>query len=178
MAEPFPFIPMQPPPVIDPAAESVRKLHLNHEASLQSVGALYLLGCVLLSFAALATLVADDSKSLGERITFFGFCAAFAGLQGWTGLKMRKLNPAARTPATVISGIGLLGFPLGTLISAYILWLLHSTKGKYVFTPEYAAIQAATPHIKYKTSIVVWILFGLVVLMLVTALFAVFAGKR
>ena len=46
-------------------------------------------------------------------------------------------SPPAAGPAllgglgwTLLSVIGLIGIPLGTLINAYILYLLHSEKGK------------------------------------------------
>jgi len=76
---------------------------------------------------------------------------------------VRKLLPWARTTASVLAGIGLLGFPLGTLINAYILYLLLSKKGKRIFEADYKAIIDATPHVKYRTSIVVWIVLGILV---------------
>jgi len=54
----------------------------------------------------------------------------------------------------------LIGFPIGTLIHGYILYLYWGTKGRKVFSPEYKQIIAGTPHVKYKTSIIIWILLG------------------
>ena len=56
---------------------------------------------------------------------------------------------------------------IGTLINGYIIWLILSKKGRLILSPEYAAIVEATSHIKYRTSIVVWILLGLIVLLVV-----------
>jgi hypothetical protein len=79
----------------------------------------------------------------------------------------------------VLSEVGLLGFPIGTLINGYILYLLLSKKGRKVFSDEYRQIVSLTPHIKYRTSIVVCILLGLIVLMVAAAiLFTVFGGVR
>ncbi len=46
---------------------------------------------------------------------------------------VRQLKPWARTTSTVLAAIGLLGFPLGTLVNAYILYLMLSKKGKRIF---------------------------------------------
>lgn len=87
-----------------------------------------------------------------------------------TGRGVRRLQPWARTVAIVLSCIGLLGVPLGTLIHGYFLYLLLSAKGKRIFEPDYAAIFAATPHVKYRTSIVVWILLGILLLAVAAAI--------
>ena len=43
---------------------------------------------------------------------------------------------------------------------------LFSAKGKMVFSEEYKGVIAETPHIKYRSSIVTWILLGLLVIIL------------
>jgi hypothetical protein len=73
----------------------------------------------------------------------------------------------ARVPAIILAVIGLLGFPIGTLLNAYVLWLLASRKGRMVLSAEYASIVEATPHMKYRTPIVLWILLGVIVLLVV-----------
>jgi hypothetical protein len=50
------------------------------------------------------------------------------------------------------------------LISVYVIYLLLSQKAAVVFSPEYKAIISRTPHVRYKTSIVVWILLGIFIL--------------
>ena len=70
----------------------------------------------------------------------------------------------------MLAGFGLLGFPIGTLINAYILYLFLSKKGRTIYSPEYQEVIAATPHVKYRTSIVVWILLALVVVLIAAAL--------
>jgi hypothetical protein len=69
----------------------------------------------------------------------------------------------------VLSALGLLGFPIGTLVNAYILYLYLSKKGRTIFAPEYKDVIAATPHVKYRTSIVVWVFLALVVGLVVLA---------
>jgi hypothetical protein len=64
------------------------------------------------------------------------------------------------------------------LINGYILYLVFSQKGKTVFSDEYQAVIQQTPHIKYRTSIIIWILLGLVALLLAIGLFATIFGRR
>ena len=140
-------------------AERIRKEHLSHEASVKSVGSLYLLGGLLslLIFVgilfggmsgpggvdpvAIVVVVFSTMMSVGMLITAWG---------------LQKLHFWARVVSTVISVIGLAGFPIGTLINGYILYLLWSPKGTMVFSEQYKEIIAQTPHIKYKTSLIVW----------------------
>jgi hypothetical protein len=77
----------------------------------------------------------------------------------------------------VLSGLGLLGFPIGTAINAYILYLFLSKKGRTIFAPEYQAVIAATPEVKYRTSILVWIFLALLVALLAFGLLGSFFGK-
>jgi hypothetical protein len=72
----------------------------------------------------------------------------------------------------VFGAIGLLGFPVGTLIAGYLLYLLWSEKGNVVFSPRYQRVMQATPHIKYKTSIIVWIFLGLLGLVVLVGIIA------
>lgn len=91
----------------------------------------------------------------------------------------RKLKSWARIPTAILSGIGLLGFPVGTLINGYILYLVFSRKGVTVFSDDYKRVIAETPHIKYRTSIVVWIILGWLVALILFGVFAaVFSGRR
>ena len=58
------------------------------------------------------------------------------------------------------------------IIPAYILYLLLSSKGAMVFSTEYKEIIARTPHVKYRTSCIVWgalIVLGVVILLAVVA---------
>ncbi len=172
--------------LVGPDVEKIRREYLSHEASIQSVGFLYLLGgglsavyCIVGGVALLGVL-ANGKIGSGE-VGFVSFVAllfvAIAWFQLWVGIGLRRLKPEVKTPATVLAAIGLIGIPIGTLISAYILWLIHSAKGKVVLSYEYQEIIRQTPHIKYKTSIIVWILLGLLLLVLGLAVLAVIVGS-
>ena len=82
---------------------------------------------------------------------------------------LRQLNAKVRIPTTVLAGLMMLSPPVGTGIGAYILYLLHSQKGRTVFSDTYREIRVATPHLVYRTSKVAWValfllVFGLVLL--------------
>jgi hypothetical protein len=155
-------------------AETIRKEHMSTEASIKAVGTLYLLVGFLALLAFGGALIAMAiSRGVGSSIGFLPSAAAMAcigALYGATGFSLRKLKPWARIVATIVSVIGLIGFPIGTLISGYILYLLWSKKGRTVFTPGYQDVITATPYIKYKTSLLVWIILGILILLVVAAI--------
>lgn len=96
--------------------------------------------------------------------------------QGFMAFGLRRLRAWARVPTVILSCIGLLGFPIGTLISIYILVKVLGKQGKFVMTDDYQRIIEVTPQIKWKTSIVVIILLVLLVLVLIGAIAAVTFG--
>lgn len=164
------------------AAEATRNEHLKHEASIKSIGLLYYLGGFGLLILALATMSAPGTQRGGAGsvvpvITAAVFLILGAG-QICVGAGLRRLHKWARIPTGILSGIGLLGFPVGTLINVYILYLVFSQKGKTVFSDEYQIVIEQTPHIKYRTSIIVWIFLGLVLALMGVALVAAFLGRR
>lgn len=159
--------------VTDNSATLIRKDHIKHEASIKSVGMLYFLGAVFLGITAIVGLASGGSDGLAAGIVLLCFTAGLIV----AGIGIRGLKPWARIVSGVLSGIGLIGFPLGTIINAYILYLLFSRKGATVFSKDYQEVIAATPHIKYRTSIVVWILVGLVVLLVLLGLVGYLASS-
>lgn len=156
--------------VLDSEAESIRREHIKHESSIRSVGALYYLGGGLMIVAAIGLLAAS---TLEPNAMWYGISAVYVllGVFSWiVGWHLRRLQTWARVAAIVLSGIGLLGFPLGTLINAYILYLLLSQKGRRIFQADYADIVDATPHIRYRTSVLVWIVLGVLLVGIVAAI--------
>lgn len=165
-------------------AERIRTELISHEASIKSIGVLYLLGAALGTLAGIFLTLAGvwAMAQNGQQDAVFGLMAGvfITGLslgQGFVGFGLRRLRAWTRIPVGILSGIGLLGFPLGTLINAYILYLIFSTKGSRVFAPEYLEIIQQTPHIKYQTSRIVKIfLLFLLVVIGVFILSAIFVG--
>jgi hypothetical protein len=142
-------------------ADAVRTLHLAHEGSVQSVGLLYVIGGTGGLLLGGILLIGTRTDSGPDRMPMFvvgSLLIALSVLQLFTARGLRRLQPWARIPAGVISGIGLLAIPLGTIINGYILYLLFSSRGRLVFSDHYKTIMQQTPHIRHRTSIVVWIL--------------------
>jgi hypothetical protein len=172
-----PYNPYQPPTAMvddvsdgaNPQAESIRREHINHEASIKSVGMLYYLGTLGMGVAGLAILFSTGALAavrMGDAVVSV-IMVAIAVAFFMVGRGLSTLRPWVRIPAVLLSILGLLGFPIGTLINGYIIWLILSKKGRLVLSPEYAAIVEATPQVKYRTSIVVWILLAAIVLFLI-----------
>jgi hypothetical protein len=166
-------------------AVAIRKRFISHEASVRSIGLLYWLGGILailcsLAYVGLGIGFLSDARTMPTAIFMLMFSPVMAALgifQIFVARGLRRLTPWARIGASVVSVIGLLGFPFGTIISAYFLYLLLSRKGEYVFSPEYKAIIDATPGIKYRTSPIIWVLLGLLFLLLGSIIVAGVAGR-
>lgn len=151
-------------------AETIRRELLQHETSVRSIGLLYYFGFSMLTLATIGTLGAIVFGDLGEldsiSVGLTALYALVAALAFYLARGLRRLDPKIRGPVTAFAALGLLGFPFGTLINAYILYLLHSDKGKRVMSEEYRDIIARTPHIKYKSP--TWLIVaGLLILALV-----------
>jgi hypothetical protein len=167
-------------------AEALRRGLLSHEAQLQSIGALMLLGTiylpigppmVLLSLFRLVLAPFSDGGLLGEltlaAVLFGGglLCTAYGALSWRAGTGLRRVDPKHLRLYTVMVSLWLLSFPLGSLMGGWALYMLHSSKGKQVFGSEYQEARLLTPHIQNKWSVWTWVLLGLLVLS-VAALFA------
>ncbi len=118
----------------------------------------------------------DGVTDLAEKAAA-GLLLALGIAQFIVGAAVRKLKLWSRIGVGILSGIGLLGFPIGTLISGYILFLVFGKKGKMVFSAPYKDIIAATPHVKYKTSKVVWIILGVVLAVIALGIVAMVIGS-
>jgi hypothetical protein len=150
--------------------EAVRREHIAHEASVRSIGTLYLLGAIGLTGCTLFyayAMVSGGPLAEESAWSLVGFLAVMTALHFWLGSGLRKLKKPARAVAAILTAIGLIGIPIGTIISAYVLYLLMSRKGNMVFSPEYKQIIEITPNVKYKTSKVVWIVLGVFALVLI-----------
>lgn len=169
--------PYSPPQVVDipvpllSDAEVIRKEHLGTEASIKSIGLLYWLGAAFLAVAGFG-LSAEKETAYGPALV--AVFAALAILYGFMGFAIRRFKPWSRWVAVILTVPGLFKFPVGTLISGYIIYLLLGRKGTMVFSASYQEIIAATPHIKYKTSKWVWIALG--ALLMIFGLIAVLAA--
>jgi len=169
--------PYAPPstPVSDPTpanlseAEALRREHLRHEIQLKSAGSLYYFSGAMMLLMTVAMLLTPE-LSKGSTVGVMVYLGLFGGLTVLMlvlGFGLRRLRPWARIPTGVTSAVGLLMFPLGTLINAWILYLLFCEKGGTVLSLPYQEIRAETPHIQYQRSVGDWIAIGLLALLLI-----------
>lgn len=152
----------------DSAAESLRRMLIRHEIQLKSVGALFYLG----GFSMLIMLVVLIPAGLGGAGDLWGtvliaLVLLVGGMYCALGYGFRRLRPWVRVPGGILTCLGLLSFPVGTLIGAYVLYLMFGQKGRQVLAPAYQDIIAATPQVRYERTTGDWIALGGVVLLLV-----------
>jgi hypothetical protein len=109
----------------------------------------------------------------------------------WTDVVLNSIGLAFMLLASIVGAVFATRMGMGALlpvlifygfvglISVYILYLLLSRKSSVVFSPDYRAIIERTPHIKYKTSLLVKILLVVLVSIILMAIFAaIFAPRR
>ena len=154
---------------------AIRRTVLRHEASVQSVGFLYLIGCGLsIVIGSFVGLMAQGEEHLSGAMLISSIIIIGLGfMQGMIGSGLRRLQRWTRIPVTLLAVIGLIAIPIGTIISSYILYLILSSKGVMVFSDEYKEIIRQTPDIRYRTSMIVWIFLGLLGVAILFVLFGV-----
>ena len=166
----------------DSHSEAIRHAHIQHEANTKSIGTLFVFGgagLILVGIGVVAFLIFSGRPGRQELLIVFGIAALFIALgcaQAITAFGLWQLKPWSRWVAVVINVVGLvIGFPVGTLVCGYFLFLLLSGKGTMVFSEPYKEIIAKTPHIKYKTPAAIWIslvaILGLIALGIGTLFF-------
>ncbi len=148
----------------DSEAEAIRRKHINHEASIKSVGCLYWLAALLLCITLAVCLANIEKQTAGWLALLLGL----AVLTAVVGRGLRKLQRWAGIVAALWAGVsivfGIMNLPsssIGMVIAAYIIYLMVGAKGRRVLSAEYRDIVLQTPHVKRRTSIVVWVLLGL-----------------
>lgn len=178
-------------------AEAIRRRYLSHEASVRSIGSLHYLGAIFgVVLLAIFTfmLIEPPAGAVGGPFgsggigVLIGIAALFTGISFALGRGLSRLQPWARYVDTALiilnllsnfvqlallppaaRGAGMIGGAFGMAIPSYILYLLLSSKGSMVFSREYREIVAVTPHIKYKTSLLLKLFLGFFVAVIVLA---------
>ena len=158
-------------------AEHIRRMYLKHEASVKSVGLLYYCSALFLAVGTLGVFIALLDEYAPAA---FGLAALYLVLSVasfFVGRGLRQLDSRVRLPVGIFSGLGLLMFPMGTIINGYILYLVFSEKGRKVFSPGYREVMEQTPHIKYKSSMLALFLLALIIAVLAVALVFALIGN-
>ena len=161
----------------------VREEHIKHEASLRSIGVLYYIIAFFILIAGVI-MVVGAVGSIGQGVEnaalvtgMAAFYIVFGAIMFWIGRGYRQLRRWVRIPGTIFAVLGLLSIPIGTLINGYILYLIYSQKGRTIFSDEYQEIREATPEVKYKTSMLVWVFLAILILLLIAAVVVPFFGS-
>lgn len=171
-----PASPSNPGPHADADAVALRRGHVQREAAIRSIGTVYFISAGLAILGALMVVIrvallsgnADEDSPTGLLIFLSGLSAALIVV----GRGVRALARWTRIPVVVLSGLGLLAIPVGTLIHGFVLWLVLSGKGRTVFSEEYAAAVAATPDVVLPRSPLPAVFLALILGLMVFALVA------
>ena len=102
---------------------------------------------------------APAPPSLMLLIPSFIFVGALYVFSISVGIGMRNLTHYGRISSTILAGIGLLAIGPGTLLSAWILYLLWAGPSNLIFSDEYRKVVKQTPHIQ-RTPYLLYILIG------------------
>lgn len=157
----------------DGELEATRRRLIGVETNIKSLSSLLALGALSMGVLALT--------NLGGLPLFGGILLLNAGLFGGASWQLRKLMPQGRMLYTAAFVVGLLmaGINLrngeqanpGLLIQLAITAALWGKKCTEVFSEHYREVVVpATPHIKYKTSWIVWAFLGLLLVGLLVAI--------
>lgn len=157
--------------------ELIRQEHINTEASIKSVGLLYYIAMVVLIAAGVSLIVSIKPDKAGTALIPGGLMVLLGISVGFLAYGLRRLQSWARIPTIILSSIalifGLINLSAGIIIHIYILVKMLGKQGRFVMTPEYQRIIAATPHVKRKTSIVALVLLALLIIILIGIIAAV-----
>ncbi len=136
-------------------AARIRMEHMNAEASVRAIGGLQIFGAAIILLVSVAMVAGGGVSGFEPMILGLSVLGFFIG----RGL--RNLQNWARITAAVLSLPGIM-----SPITWIILYSLLNRKAAFVCTPQYAAIRAATPDMKYRTSIIVKVLVWVLILVL------------
>src|SRR5687767_14802659 len=96
---------------------------------------------LLLSFGALAVLVAPEGAAVGFAASLtaatFALIGIFSVLWGgghlWAAARLRRHDPSGRVLTLALAIVNLLILPFGTALGIYALWVLLANDGRKVF---------------------------------------------
>jgi hypothetical protein len=174
----YPMPPPPPLPLPGPVAEAeqIRQELLEHEGELRFFGLFYLFGGIIGAVASLSMAIGMVTGQLGTTelglvpwIVILAFFGVGSLLYLRLGIGLIRLDRRVRLLAILMAAVGLFGFPVGTLINGYFLYLLLGEKGRRVLSPEYRAVIAATQHLRRKAP---WLLGCVLIVVVVGGLAA------
>ncbi len=155
---------------LEDSTATTRKDHIIHEALVRSVSVFYLLAALPLialgaygAFGAIA-LVGSGWALFAVFVTLVWWGIAYLLVN--TGIGIWKLRGRSRVVSIVLSVLGLISIPVGTIISVFVLYVMCSGKGQKVFSPSYQHVIAQTQQLRRNNLLIFGIVTGLVLLVL------------
>jgi hypothetical protein len=104
--------------------------------------ALFLIGaCFMIAIPFIVAMAPEDAAEAVPIVSIvigFGVLVvlAFAAAHGVVAWGLWSLKPWARIGAIVLAGLGLLSFPMGTIIGGVTLWYLFQPEARAAFGEE------------------------------------------
>jgi hypothetical protein len=172
----------------DARIDAIRRTHLKHEASVQSVGSLHIMFGIILGLGTLGMLTSVLNRPMGSNLRDLVLVLVYGGLTALNlavGVGLRRLRSWARWTEVALTSLSIVFVFLSAawttmtighlehivlciifpILQAYILNLLLSAKGKMIFSPEYQEVIYQTPHIRQGVGCLMrWLLYGIVIL--------------
>ena len=161
-------------PNTDSPSEKVRKYCIATETSIKSTGALYIIfGVVSLVGNVSLGIAVSQNSFFAKFSTIELIILAFIGVVGCfgivCGIALRRLTVFGRISGTVLSVLGLLAIPIGTIACTYFLYVLWSKQASTVLSLDYKKIIADTPHVRYGASLVANLVAAAVIITIIAA---------
>ncbi len=177
---------VQPGQAISGTPESIRRFYLSHESAIKGFGLLYGFssGCYILiaiAAAVLSVVAFAAEGGIAPGIFVLIYAAVYFVIGALTALVcsgLYKLSDVGKIGGSIFAVLGLCAIPLGTILGGYLLFLLFSEKGNFIFSQNYRAIVKQTPHIRCFVPVFIWILLALFVLLSLFLVFVLLFGAR
>lgn len=168
-------------------AVSVRNFHLAHESAIKGFGLLYAIGAgfyILFAIAAsifsvFAFVAMDKDGGVAIGVVTLIYAAVYFAVGALVALVssgLYKLSDVGKIGGAIFSVLSLCGFPIGTFLGGYMLYLLFSEKGNFVFSQRYRSIVKQTPQIRCRIPVFVWIILACSGLLLVLGVLLIVVG--
>lgn len=118
----------------------VREANLKYERRIRTAAAMYYFVSGLFVFVAFGAVVNGKFGALLMLPLAAGIFIA--------AREIFRLRKRAKLAAGIVSGVGLLMFPIGTVIHAIVLYLVFCKDGRRVLSDEHGGVIERTPEIK------------------------------
>ena len=140
------------------AIQADRQAHIHTERDLATTGTISFIFGGLTSLLTLLQVLESTSAyqnifhvpPILAKLFVVMVMTLITALHIWIGIGLHRRQPAGRIPASLVSALWMLVFPLGTAVGGWTLWRLWSARGKRVYAPDYAAVVEATPAVSAK----------------------------